>query len=369
MSKDINQFDAIAPLNAERSSSHLLEGTALSICHELRTPLTAIQGALGLLQTGQLGFLSDEGMRLLAIALNNVSRLTRLADAIENEPLSSMLVLSDDTIEQFHLGNELHEAIDLEQLHLVYQPIVSVENHQVVGFEALARWKHPFKGNISPDLFIPLAEKTGCIHQLGLWVLEQACHRLYAWQQQFPRPVPISMSVNLSALQLLQPNLIQEIQQILEKTMISPDTLKLEITESALIENQQAAITLLSELRAMGIQLYVDDFGTGYSSLGRLQELPIDTLKIDRSFVQGKQWDISETIVLLAAKLGLSVIAEGVETAEDLAALQSLGCTQMQGYHFSKPLEGHAVTAFMLILSSHELTDPSSAVYASHCEV
>ena len=339
---DLNQ------LNGDQlHATDLLENTALSICHELRTPLTSIQGALGLLHTGQLGCLSDEGQRVLTIAINNADRLARLANAIEGKPTLPMTMLSEETIEQLQLENELFGALYRQEIRVAYQPIVSVENNEIIGFEALARWQHSSKGYISPTIFIPLAEKAGCIHQLGLWMLEQACYQLYIWQQQFPSPSPLAMSVNLSALQLLQPDLIQDIRQILEKTGIAPGSLKLEITESTLIENEPIII-LLSELRAMGIQLYVDDFGTGYSSLGRLQELPIDVLKIDRSFVKGQQWDISETIVLLAAKLGLDVIAEGVETTADLAALQAVGCTKMQGYHFSRPLTSKAATALML---------------------
>ncbi|PSB27257.1 diguanylate phosphodiesterase [Stenomitos frigidus ULC18] len=346
MAEDPNQCSVGRPY-----SMSLLGNTALSICHELRTPLTSIQGALGLLHTGQLGCLSDEGQRVLAIAINNVNRLTRLANAMEDQPLLPMTLLAEGNIEQLQLENALYGALDRQEFQLAYQSIVSVDNNSIIGFEALARWYHPSKGVISPDIFIALAEKNQCIHPLGLWILEQACRQLYTWQQQFSAHPSLTMSVNLSALQLLQPNLVQEVQQILEKTQVRPSSLKLEITESMLIENQQEAIFALSQLRDMGIQLYVDDFGTGYSSLGRLQDLPIDVLKIDRSFVQSQQWDISETIVLLAAKLGLDVIAEGVETAEDQAALEAVGCTKMQGYHFSKPLNSQAATA--LITASH----------------
>ncbi len=330
-----------------------IERDALFLCHELRIPLTSIQGSLGLLRTGQLGCLSDEGRRVLAIAINNANRLNRLADAIENKSTAPMTVLSESIIEQLQLENELYEALEHQQFYLAYQPIISTESNQLIGFEALARWNHPDKGMIAPDTFIALAEKAGCIHQLGLWALQEACHTLYSWQQ-LSSGTSISMSVNLSALQLLRPSLIQEIQHILAVTGVMPHSLKLEITESALIENHQTALTVLSTLRAMGIQLYVDDFGTGYSSLGRLQELPIDALKIDRSFIQKKQWDISSTIVLLAKKLGLDVIAEGIETVEDRAALQAMGCTKMQGYYFSRPLDRQAATA--LLQSDHFAT-------------
>lgn len=355
ISNDVNQSSPEQTYRTESCSIELLEDTPLFICHELRTPLTSIYGALGLLHTGQLGTLSDEGQRVLAIAINNVNRLTRLANAIENKPALPMAILSEDTIEELQLENELYEALDRQEFNLVYQPIISIENNKIIGFEALVRWQHPSKGIISPDIFIPLAEKSKYIHRLGLWILEQACYQLSRWQQQFPFQLPLTMSVNLSARQLLQPDLVPEIQHILKKTGISSNNLKLEITESAVIENKQTAIAALLMLRKMGVHLCVDDFGTGYSSLGRLQRLPINVLKIDRSFVQSNQWDICETVILLAQKLGLDVIAEGVETAEDLASLKAVGCTKMQGYLFSRPLDSQVATA--LITSSRSAVD------------
>jgi EAL domain-containing protein (putative c-di-GMP-specific phosphodiesterase class I) len=354
MSQEINQPGNQSLCVSDQFSAKSLQDVALFICHELRTPLTSIQGALGLLYTGRLGDLSEEGQRVLAIAISNANRLSRLANAIENKPTLPMTVLSDDRIEQLQLENDLYEACDRQEFQLVYQPIITMTSGQIIGFEALVRWQHPSKGAISPTVFIPLAEKIGCIHQLGMWVLKQACQQLYIWQQQFPTHPPLTISVNLSALQLLEANLVEEVQQVLQEAQIAPQSLKLEITESALIENQEIAIVVLGRLRALGIQLYVDDFGTGYSSLGRLQELPIDVLKIDRSFIQGKQWDISETIILLAAKLGLDVIAEGVETAEDLEALQSSGCQKMQGYFFSKPVDGQAAATLIATAPASE---------------
>ncbi|NJO78695.1 MAG: EAL domain-containing protein [Cyanobacteria bacterium RM1_2_2] len=331
-------------------SADLLEDATLFISHELRTPLTPIQGVLGLLRTGQLGELSEEGQRLIAIAISNADRLTRLAKAIEREAIAPTTLLSPVEIEQLQLENDLHRALKLQQFRLVYQPIVEVNegnSKRIISFEALLRWQHPTKGNIPPSVFIPMAERISVIHELGLWVLGQACHQLAAWQQQFPSSSPISMSVNLSAVQLLQPDLLQQVQQILLDTNIAFNSLKLEITESTLIENQDFAAYILSQLRSMGVQVYIDDFGTGYSSLARLQDLPIDALKIDRSFIHFKRWDISEIIITLASKLGLTVIAEGVETLEDLVTLQTLGCQQMQGYLFSKPIDAAVATTLL----------------------
>ncbi|HIK18690.1 MAG TPA: EAL domain-containing protein [Leptolyngbyaceae cyanobacterium M33_DOE_097] len=326
------------------------EDISLFVSHELRTPLTSIQGVLGLLQSGQLGELSEEGYRLLSIALNNTTRLTRLASALEHERTPAITLLSSTDIEQLQLENELHQALDLKQFQLVYQPIMEVSSEQIASFEALIRWQHPTRGVISPVVFIPLAERIGIITKVGFWVLEQACYQLASWQQQFPDS-SVSVSVNLSVLQLLQPDLLQQVQQVLQKTNVKPESLKLEITETTLIGNQELAIASLSQLRKMGLQVYVDDFGTGYSSLARLQDLPIDALKIDRSFIRSKRWDISEMIIVLAAKLGLSAIAEGVETLEDTITLQKLGCQYMQGYFYSQPIDSETATQLLATYS------------------
>jgi c-di-GMP phosphodiesterase len=333
--------------DSEHSPVSCLGDAKLFISHELRTPLTSIQGVLGLLCTGQLGELSEEGQRLLAIALSNADRLARLANAIEHEVIAPVTLLTSNDIEQFQLENDLRQALTEQQFQLVYQPIVEMNPDRIISFEALLRWQHPVKGMIPPTTFIPLAERIGIIHELGIWVLEQACTQLATWQQQFPAFPPLSISVNLSALQLLQPELLQQVQRILKQTQIESGSLKLEITETALIENQELATYILSQLRKIGVQVYIDDFGTGYSSLARLQDLPIDALKIDRTFVHLKRWDISATIITLATKLGLDVIAEGVETLEDRNILNTLGCTHMQGYLFSKPVNGSDATALL----------------------
>lgn len=322
------------------------------ISHELRTPLTSIQGVLGLLHQGYFGELSGEGQRLLAIAMHNANRLVRLANAIDHESALAVSILSKFEIELLQLENDLHIAFEHGNLQLFYQPIISIEKGRILGFEALTRWRHPKEGWIPPSVFIPLAEKTDLIHQLGLWSVAHACQQLQLWQQQYPAHPSLTMSVNLSTLQLLQPNLVQQMQQILHTTGVAPDKLKLEITESALIENPDLAIAILSDLRALGIQFYLDDFGTGYSSLARLKDLPIDALKLDRSFISSKKWDISETILSLAEKLGLGVIAEGVETSEEMLSLRALGYSQMQGYLFSKPVNSQ--TATTLIAMSNE---------------
>ncbi len=312
------------------------------ISHELRTPLTSIQGALRLLQAGYLSSFSQKSQRLLEIALNNTNRLIRLTQAIENQPVPSASVISSAAMAQFRLEIELQKALKREEFLLFYQPIVETQTSEIIGFEALIRWQHPTRGLVSPVEFIPLAEEIGLIHPIGLWVLREACRQLQTWQQQMPQHPPISVSVNLSTLQLSQPNLAEQVDQILQQTQLPASSLRLEITESAFLENSRVAIASLEKLKSLGVQLYIDDFGTGYSCLARLQDWPIDVLKIDQTFVRTQKWNMIRAIMLLAQSLNVDVIVEGVETAEDLAQLQQLGCQYSQGYFFSHPVDAIA---------------------------
>ncbi len=314
------------------------QDTSLLLCHALKTPLTSIQGALKLLGYQHLDSLSDDAQNLLTIAINNADRLVRLTNELEVQKTPLLTVLSSAKIELLQLENDLHLAAKENDFYLLYQPIICLEDRKVIGFEALARWRHGSRGEIAPQVFIPLAEKTKLIYEIGLILLDKACQQLRQWQTRFPSSSPLTMSVNLSAVQLQDLNLVEQISQILAKNSLSLSSLKLEITESALVENANVAVKTLAKLRQLGIQIYIDDFGTGYSSLGRLQELPFDTLKIDQSFVRNKNWIMSETILMLAQKLGLEVIVEGVENLDELMNLQQLGCRKMQGYFFSRPI-------------------------------
>ena len=215
--------------------------------------------------------------------------------------------------------------------------------NKLSGFEALARWNHPTKGFISPTNFIPISEETGLILPLGSWLLEEACRQLKTWQIKYPQDSPLKISVNLSGKQLREITLIDQVEKILTKTQLKPISLKLEITESILMENIEAATKTLLALRKKGIQLSIDDFGTGYSSLSYLHRFPVDTLKIDRSFVSeiksGQENSaIVKTIVTLAHMLNMDVIAEGIENKSQLDQLKLLNCEHGQGYFFSKPL-------------------------------
>ncbi len=256
--------------------------------------------------------------------------------------------LHDRAMARLQLEIDLRRALERQELQLHYQPIVSFNNGRIIGYEALVRWQHPQRGWVSPVEFIPLAEETGLIIPLGLWVLRQACQQLRIWQQQQQQDPPLTVNVNLSGKQFSQPNLIENIKQVLQETGLDASSLKLEITESVLVENATPAVAILKQLKALGIKLAIDDFGTGYSSLSYLHQMPIDTLKIDRSFVNNVDCDpekieMIRTIVSLAWNLGMNVVAEGVETKKQMYQLQALRCDYGQGYYFSRPLDANAV--------------------------
>jgi diguanylate cyclase (GGDEF)-like protein/PAS domain S-box-containing protein len=247
-------------------------------------------------------------------------------------------------INLLQMETDLRRACERQEFLIHYQPIVALENFQLRGFEALVRWQHPERGFISPMDFIPVAEETGMIAYIGEFVLREACRQMHRWQKVFPLDHPLFMSVNLSSKQFSQNMLISEIANTLRETGIRPQSVKLEITESVVMENIETATEMLKQMRALGVQLAIDDFGTGYSSLSYLHRFPIDTLKIDRSFVtrmteNSENMEIVRTIVVLAQNLGMDVVAEGVETNEQLVLLQKLGCENGQGYYFSKPVD------------------------------
>jgi len=253
-----------------------------------------------------------------------------------------------ELVERLRLEAELRTALNRNELTIYYQPIVDAHSLLIVGAEALLRWHHPELGMISPAKFIPVAEETGLIIPLGWWVLRSACQQARQWQNSFPYQ-PVVLSVNLSSRQFLHPDLFRQIRQILQETELPPHLLKLEITESLLISDRVTMQARLHQVREIGVQLSLDDFGTGYSSLSYLHHFPLDTLKIDRSFVQQLLVDkqcraIVESIIHMAHKLGMDVIAEGVETEEALAYLRDVaGCEQIQGFLISPAVPATAL--------------------------
>jgi diguanylate cyclase (GGDEF)-like protein/PAS domain S-box-containing protein len=242
------------------------------------------------------------------------------------------------------LETDLRHALERNEFTVHYQPIVGLDDFKLRGFEALVRWQHPQRGFVSPGDFIPIAEETGLIMQLGEWVLRESCMQMERWQTIFASDPPLFVAVNLSGKQFIQQDLIKNVARILEETKINAQCLKLEITESMVMDNVDQATEMLRQLRALGLKLSIDDFGTGYSSLSYLHRFPINTLKIDRSFVtrmadNNENREIVRTIVTLAQTLGMDVVAEGVETQEQLMMLRTLGCENGQGYFFSKPVD------------------------------
>jgi diguanylate cyclase (GGDEF)-like protein len=269
--------------------------------------------------------------------------------------------MHDRAMELLQIETDLRRAISRKEFFLNYQPIVSLETGKVSSFEALVRWRHPERGLVMPSEFIPVAEETGLIVPLGLWVLNEACRQMHEWQKLQRADEHVTVSVNLSSRQFSQADLIDQVSAALRDSGLRAGSLKLEITESMVMENIDTAIGMLTQLRGLGVGLSIDDFGTGYSSLSYLHRFPIDTLKIDRSFVtqmtdNTENAEIVRTIVTLARSLNMDVIAEGVETREQLGQLSDLGCDYGQGYLFSRPVGATQALELLLNVEYSKLT-------------
>ncbi|HYN21814.1 MAG TPA: EAL domain-containing protein, partial [Thermoanaerobaculia bacterium] len=248
---------------------------------------------------------------------------------------------------RLRMENDLRWSLEREQLDVCYQPIVSLDRGELLGFEALVRWDHPEQSFVPPELFIPVAEETGMILALGTYVLRRACRQMRAWMEDSPDDEPLLISVNVSGKQLAHSGFPDLVAEVLRETGLPARGLRLEITESAIVENADSAAEILRKLREMGVGIWLDDFGTGHASFSYLYRFPIETLKIDRSFIQqldasGSSSEITRTIVLLAHSLGLNVIGEGVESFGQRDQLRDFGCDSVQGFLYSPPLAAGA---------------------------
>jgi diguanylate cyclase (GGDEF)-like protein/PAS domain S-box-containing protein len=335
-------LEDITTAEAVRSAEALLEGLATPIVLRDRdlTPTASIGIAIA------AGEDAEALLRNADTAMYAAKRQGKGRYALFEPAMHAMVV------ERLDLAADLSRAVDKGQLHLCYEPQMNLESGRICSLEALVRWRHPTRGEVSPSEFIPLAEETGMILPIGRWVLREACRQIKAWQERWPAPAPLTIAVNLSARQLQHPGIVDEVSAALAAAGLDPQSLVLEITETAIMEQLDAATTILTELRRLGVRLALDDFGTGYSSLSYLQRLPVDILKIDRSFVAGvakstEDSALARGILTLGQTLGLETVAEGIETAEQLAVLRELGCQLGQGYLFARPLGPAAVDALL----------------------
>jgi diguanylate cyclase (GGDEF)-like protein len=265
------------------------------------------------------------------------------------------LAMHAKAIKRLRMEMDLRHAVERNEFELYYQPLISLATGRITELEALLRWIHPERGLIPPLEFIPVAEETGLIIPIGNWVLKEACRQMCEWQREFPHATgaqPLALSVNLSVKQFAQRDFVERVAQTIRESGLDPRSLKLEITESFVIDDARGTRGMLEELRGLGVQIYLDDFGTGYSSLAYLHTLPLDAIKIDRSFVTGMesgptQLQLVHTVRALAKNIGVVSVAEGVETEGQLKTLRALGCESAQGYLFSKPITAKAIGELM----------------------
>ncbi len=251
--------------------------------------------------------------------------------------------MNQHALERLQLASDLRHAIDRGELRVFFQPLIDLPSGRISGTEALVRWQHPGRGLLLPGAFIQLAEETGMIMSIGMWVLEEACRQTRLWQDQHAQEPPLTVSVNVSARQFQHPTLANDVAGILARTGLAPQCLELELTESILMENAQANLATLQQIKQLGVQLAIDDFGTGYSSLAYLKQFPIDILKVDRSFIDQLGHPTSDNAIVeairtIALALNLNIVGEGIENANQLAHLQRLGYHRGQGYYFARPV-------------------------------
>ena len=331
--------------NALRVAKRLQEGLAKPFLVDGREILTS--ASVGIASSIRTYKRSDDALRDAGTAMARAKRLGPGQVAVFD------IRMHTQAVTRLKLETDLRLASDRQEFLLYYQPVVSLQSGRITGFEALLRWQHPQRGLISPGESLLIAEEIGLLIPIGQWVLQNASQQLRAWQVEFPVAPPLSMSVNLSCKQFLQSGeLLTLIDETLKVTGLDPRSLALEVTETVMMENAEVALATLAQLKDRQLRISIDDFGTGYSSLSYLQRLPVDNLKIDQSFVAhmkpaGESLEIVRGIITLAHSLGKQVIAEGVETGEQLALLRSLECDYGQGYIFSEPMEPETARKLM----------------------
>ena len=341
------------PSDIEIISSRIQNALQTSL--EINGQKIAVSASIGIVLSDMEYHTAEDILRDADIAMYHAKMLGKATHAIFSPSMRKRAII------RMELENELRQVLECEErrkreLSVVFQPILSIQDNHITGFEALLRWNHPERGPIRPIEFIPVAEETDLIHFLGLWVLREACSQLRMWQDHVPPDLThplLSVNVNISGKQFSHPDLVENIKKILQETNVDPSCLSLEITESWLMEGKEPYQDTLDKIRRLGIKLQVDDFGRGYSSFRYLQSLPVTTLKIDQLFVQrlgvdSNNSEIVRSIVGLARSLGMSVVAEGVETEIQLRKLKELGCPLIQGFYISKPLNGMKAEQLLL---------------------
>jgi len=355
------QGDTVARVGGDKFAV-LLEG--IESVDEARTTADAIQvqltqafrvGGSDVFLTASMGIAGStlgydraaDMMRDAEVAMYRAKSMGRACHAVFDPSMRERAVA------WMQIEGHLRHAVDRKELRIYYQPIISLSSGGIVGFEALLRWQHPELGLIPPAKFVHIAEETGLIVPIGKWVLREACLQLQRWRRTFSDHANLTINVNLSGRQFGQQNLVKQVEQVLQETHIDPRALKLEITESVLMEDRNIALKALRQLKDLNVQLSIDDFGTGYSSFSHLELFPVDSLKIDRSFINrmglnGQNAEIVDTIVTLGRTLGLTVVAEGVETAGQLNQLRSSSCELAQGFLFAEPMNHEDVDAILL---------------------
>ncbi len=330
--------------DATRIASRITDSMAASFYLSEREVFATAR--IGIAVSGDKYQHPEELLRDANTAMSRARRSGRASHEVFDEAMHRRAV------QVLNLETGLRCALERDELLLHYQPIVSLQDGKIAGLESLVRWNHPELGIIPPDEFIPIAEETGLIVPIGWRVLSKSCEQMREWKADLPPGNEIDLSVNLSSQQFTQPDIVSKVRSALGESKLDPKCLGLEMTESALMENAEAVFPLLQELQSLNVRLHIDDFGTGYSSLSYLHKLPIDTLKIDRSFVmdlglRDEALEIVRTIVVLAHNLNMQVVAEGVESPEQATLLRELGCEYAQGFHFSKPVDGATVSGLL----------------------